>query len=612
MKLRYLLCAVGGCTFGLSALGGTWMLFSLGGIVAFILAYLQGRNAIETPVPILQKDPTGRVTAIGTIVRPNPQTSTQATLRSMFAEPATNEPVAKVEMEKIWKKTEKDLTETLKGELNAIARLLPKVHTGAFFMYSQVDEVFILRAAVGRGAEALAKNAAFGSSGVLGGLLRKDVSRILEGDIPGGKAMQIYAGEVPVRSLAAVPVIEKRSGNRTGALVFDSLEPNAFSVELTETLSIFAATFQTICFKSYVSSKNFVEQQQYSALYTYQQNFFMNMSVKAVYEEVGKYLKENISYDRLMLLSLDADEAGFKETGRVVLCHGEDSDAFQGMRFSLSGKGLFLISLAKNHVIERTFTPDAYVMRLREDEYQNPQLRYVFMYPVTSSNDKEAVANFAVVLENYSERPYTNHEKQLVGAIANTAGFALKRTHEFERGQDRSERDQKTGLYNHTTFFSKFKSEKIRADRSKIGLGVLMMDIDHFKNVNDTHGHQAGDDIIVGIAKTIVSEVRAEIDLVGRFGGEEFVVELFDTDSEGTLATAERIRSAVEKTPFEIGEPNPLFVTVSIGAFLLAPGSRETVEQAVEFADQALYRAKEGGRNRVEEFLIQTEEPGEA
>ena len=154
------------------------------------------------------------------------------------------------------------------------------------------------------------------------------------------------------------------------------------------------------------------------------------------------------------------------------------------------------------------------------------------------------------------------------------------------------------------------RTEKIRAERQKTNIGVLMMDIDHFKKVNDTFGHPVGDQVIKGIANAISGEIRKEIDVVGRYGGEEFVVGLIDTTPEGMIETAERIRKAVGKLEFNVLKPDPLRVTVSIGAYLVTPEFTD-MKKAVNNADQALYKAKEGGRNRVVRFeTIETEAVG--
>ena len=168
-------------------------------------------------------------------------------------------------------------------------------------------------------------------------------------------------------------------------------------------------------------------------------------------------------------------------------------------------------------------------------------------------------------------------------------------------------RDGLTGLINQRTLREKLRTEKIRADRKQYNIGVLMMDIDHFKSVNDTYGHPIGDVVIKGIADAISGEIRRDIDIDARYGGEEFVVGLIETDAEGMVETAERIRKAVQKLVFDVHRAEPLRVTVSIGAFLVTPTFNGDMAKAVNNADQALYRAKEGGRNQVVQFQIEAE-----
>ena len=177
-----------------------------------------------------------------------------------------------------------------------------------------------------------------------------------------------------------------------------------------------------------------------------------------------------------------------------------------------------------------------------------------------------------------------------------------------EQDKDLATRDGLTGLINHRTLHENLRTEKIRADRQRYNIGVLMMDIDHFKSVNDTYGHPIGDVVIKGIASAISGEIRKEIDVVARYGGEEFVVGLVDTTADGMIETAERIRHAVMKLEFDVHQQEPLRVTVSIGAFLVTPEFHD-MKKAVNYADQALYKAKEGGRNQVIQYTELPMEP---
>lgn len=157
--------------------------------------------------------------------------------------------------------------------------------------------------------------------------------------------------------------------------------------------------------------------------------------------------------------------------------------------------------------------------------------------------------------------------------------------------------DLVTGLRNRRYVTEFLSVELLRAARYKSALSVLLLDLDYFKRVNDTYGHKAGDRVLQSIGETLRASLRGT-DLAGRFGGEEFLVVLPQTDLDGACALGERIREAIAETATTIGPGPPISVTVSIGAAVLTESIR-TAEQLIEAADAALYVAKDAGRNRV-------------
>lgn len=160
----------------------------------------------------------------------------------------------------------------------------------------------------------------------------------------------------------------------------------------------------------------------------------------------------------------------------------------------------------------------------------------------------------------------------------------------------RSDVDPLTGTYNRQTMLGDLNSERERAARTQVPTAIALVDLDHFKAVNDTHGHQAGDMVLQSVAAILQSHVRP-FDKVYRYGGEEFLICLPNADMAQCARVLERLRRVIEASPVTLSDGTELPVTASIGA---APMTKQrTVEQIIEKADRALYAAKEGGRNRV-------------
>jgi diguanylate cyclase (GGDEF)-like protein len=174
--------------------------------------------------------------------------------------------------------------------------------------------------------------------------------------------------------------------------------------------------------------------------------------------------------------------------------------------------------------------------------------------------------------------------------------LGLRRSYLYRKIQEIAISDGLTGIFSRRYFFERFCEEVERSCQFNHQFGFLMVDVDHFKRHNDQYGHLVGDMILREVARVIKGNLR-QIDIVGRYGGEEFAIILSETDKSGTLFAAERIRRSVEDTRIRAYDED-LAVTLSIGISMFPNVSRE-VSKLVEAADKALYQAKGSGRNRV-------------
>ena len=199
-----------------------------------------------------------------------------------------------------------------------------------------------------------------------------------------------------------------------------------------------------------------------------------------------------------------------------------------------------------------------------------------------------------------THRRFTPGEVALLQAIGNQLGVAVENTRLHAEMQRLSQTDPLTSLYNRRGLDKRMQVEILRAKRYQHPLSVVMIDIDHFKNYNDAHGHLEGDVILKQVAELLRIHVR-ETDVVARFGGEEFLILLTETPKAAAFEVAEKIRAAVSMRPFPHAGTQPEGkLTISLGVATSSADLSEARE-LIDKADHALYGAKNAGRNRVRE-----------
>ena len=210
----------------------------------------------------------------------------------------------------------------------------------------------------------------------------------------------------------------------------------------------------------------------------------------------------------------------------------------------------------------------------------------------------------ALVFGSRDERRFTRHHAtDFLDHLANVSAVCLENAVNRARLVRSGLTDVLTGWSNRRYLETRLSEELSRAQREAGTISCLLMDIDHFKRVNDTHGHLAGDRVLREIADRVELQVRAS-DVAARYGGEEFALLLPDTRAEDALTLAERIRLAVSSEPVRLEEGPELEITVSIGVSAISPGRgiedlKSLGEQLIAEADVQLYRAKSDGRNRI-------------
>jgi two-component system cell cycle response regulator len=229
-----------------------------------------------------------------------------------------------------------------------------------------------------------------------------------------------------------------------------------------------------------------------------------------------------------------------------------------------------------------------------------PEGRHVPILVVVSDGDRRKLTQaLEMGVNDYLTRPVDKNE--LVARVRTQLRkkrYADRLRHNVQLSLEMAITDQLTGLHNRRYMSRHLDTLLSNAKKNERPLAFVIMDIDFFKQVNDTHGHDIGDEVLKEFAARIAANTRG-IDLACRYGGEEFVVAMPDTDLAFATNIAERLRQSIETTPVKISRaPGQLNITISIG-IAKAEGQADTAEQLLHRADQALYRAKRTGRNKV-------------
>jgi diguanylate cyclase (GGDEF)-like protein len=280
----------------------------------------------------------------------------------------------------------------------------------------------------------------------------------------------------------------------------------------------------------------------------------------------------------------------------LLLAAGTPAESFEGLLMVESLTGLAPQYVALRQPWLGPFTPCDHQLILP----QSQGLASVAIIPLTHRRELIGSLN----LGSSDEKRFTReHSSDFLAHLGIIASYCIDNTVNRARLLRSGFTDVLTGWHNRRYLQVRLREELARARRDQTHIACLILDVDHFKKVNDTLGHAAGDYVLQEIANRIDAQVR-ESDVAARYGGEEFVVLLPDTPIEAAVKLAERVRAAVSSAPYEMPGGETREITVSIGIAGITPGLyaddlKTLGESLIAHADVALYEAKSAGRDRV-------------
>ena len=288
-----------------------------------------------------------------------------------------------------------------------------------------------------------------------------------------------------------------------------------------------------------------------------------------------------------------------KEELQVKAAYGfADKDAVLRVRFKM-GEGITgLVAQTGKKIYIRNTTNEARFLNYKCEK--PPEASSFLSVPLSYKSEVMGVINFA----RRGVRSFSFQDVKMLSLVAGQVATAIANARLYTKTRELSVRDELTGLNNRRYFQQMLQMEWKRAVRFKRTLSLIMIDVDHFKKYNDSYGHLQGDRVLREIGSLLKKNLR-EVDTVARFGGEEFILLLPDTDKHGAAAVAEKIRALVESTRFIADDRSgSRGITISSGVAAY-PDDVSEMDDLIDHADIALYTAKENGRNRTESYPSQ-------
>jgi two-component system cell cycle response regulator len=225
---------------------------------------------------------------------------------------------------------------------------------------------------------------------------------------------------------------------------------------------------------------------------------------------------------------------------------------------------------------------------------------YTYILLLTSKSQKEdLIEGMEAGADDYVTKPFDQNELQVrLRAGTRLVDLQSQLLKAREELREQATRDFLTRLWNRSSILTELSRELARSERDARPMGVVIVDLDHFKNINDTYGHLAGDAVLREAARRMQGSIR-QYDSIGRYGGEEFLILFPGCGEDESYAQADRLRKQLAQTEMSVND-SKLRVTASFGVTVAQPGEIYTQEVLIRKADEALYLAKKSGRNRVE------------
>jgi len=484
---------------------------------------------------------------------------------------------------------EKDFTLFLSKILTIIKKTFAARTAAIIFLDEHVNKASVR--SIVSDDENIDKNASCEpGKGVIGKVLEKKTSFLTNKIDDAGEELPYYRDAGAAVSALASPIFIENE--IVGVLTIDSREQNAFNQDDIQLFETYSGVVSEIVINYHNLFEFENSARLFSSFYEVSRGLNSNLKFDEILDLLLSIVKRVFQYERITIVSFQTGH----EQAEIIRVVGQVDDFPEGMKFPLD-EGLTGLVMRKRKVLRVADMEkgEYFMARYHNQEKTNYGLRSFLAAPISYHD----FCFGAISIECKRPNQYSERHERILLMLANNFGVALERSYVLEQLESLATTDGLTKLYNYRSFSQRLNEEIERALRYNMKFSLLILDLDHFKKVNDTYGHLAGDLVLKKIADTIRASTRA-IDFIARYGGEEFAVILIEASLNDSLISAERIRENVENLDITYKDKK-INITVSIGAVEFFEHPRDP-QELITRADNALYRAKAGGRNRIEAY----------
>ncbi|MFL2998366.1 MAG: diguanylate cyclase [Candidatus Neomarinimicrobiota bacterium] len=317
---------------------------------------------------------------------------------------------------------------------------------------------------------------------------------------------------------------------------------------------------------------------------------------QSIYHQYKYLFRKTFQYDRLTI-SIRKETENRRRIDKAInsiikLTDGLKDDFIEGVEYPTNGTlhGLPIIS-GKSVISEDWKSSYPNIARFNSSEENIQNFKSILGSPILVENESRG----SIILERNNANPFKGEDLKNLEIIGKTLGSSIEWLNQYNKIYENATHDGLSGLLNHQTFKERFNDEIQRAERFQHKMSVMIFDLDKFKNINDTLGHQYGDYIIQTCSKIMKDNVRA-VDVVARYGGEEFAIILINTDVVMSTIVAQRIVDTIANYPFKMDAVDAN-ITIS-GGMSEYPSDSKDMKELIEFADKAMYSSKGVGGNK--------------